>query len=142
MRRRLFIPVFVLVLLCCQSVFASDSILGVWKTVDDDGKTAKSYVDLYEKGGKVFGKIVKLLQKPQDQLCDKCKDDKKDKPVLGMEIISGLTKRGAVYSGGKILDPENGKTYDCKIWREGDTLKVRGYVAFFYRTQTWQPVNE
>jgi uncharacterized protein (DUF2147 family) len=85
---------------------------------------------------------VKLLQDPPDQLCDKCKGDKRDKPVLGMEIIAGLAKKGSAYSGGKILDPENGKTYDCKIWREGDALKVRGYVAFFFRTQTWQLVQE
>jgi uncharacterized protein (DUF2147 family) len=121
-----------------QSVLADDSILGVWKTIDDDGKTAMSHVEIYEREGKVFGKIVKLLQDPPDSLCDKCTGNKKDKPVLGMEIIDGLSKDGLAYSGGKILDPDNGKTYTCKIWREGDTLKVRGYVAFFFRTQTWQ----
>jgi uncharacterized protein (DUF2147 family) len=121
-----------------QSVLADDSILGVWKTIDDDGKTAMSHVEIYEREGKVFGKIVKLLQDPPDSLCDKCTGNKKDKPVLGMEIIDGLSKDGLAYSGGKILDPDNGKPYNCKIWREGDTLKVRGYVAFFFRTQTWQ----
>jgi uncharacterized protein (DUF2147 family) len=127
-----------LVLLIGQSVLADDSILGVWKTIDDDGKTAMSHVEIYEREGKVFGKIVKLLQDPPDSLCDKCTGNKKDKPVLGMEIIDGLSKDGLAYSGGKILDPDNGKTYTCKIWRKGDTLKVRGYVAFFFRTQTWQ----
>ena len=141
MRRILPILVFSLVLLIGQCVYAEDSILGVWKTIDDDGKTAKSYVQIFERDGAVFGKIVKLLQKPPDQLCDKCKGDKKDKPVLGMEIITGMTQKGSAYSGGQILDPENGKTYNCKIWREGDTLKVRGYVAFFFRTQTWQLVE-
>jgi uncharacterized protein (DUF2147 family) len=86
----------------------------------------------------VFGKIVKLLQDPPGLLCDQCTGAKKDKPVLGMEIITELSKNGSAYSGGKILDPDNGKTYNCKIWREGDTLKVRGYVAFFFRTQTWE----
>ena len=141
MRRILPILVFSLVLLIGQCVYAEDSILGVWKTIDDDGKTAKSYVEIFERDGVVFGKIVRLLQKPPDQLCDKCKGDKKDKLLLGMEIITGMTKKGSAYSGGQILDPENGKTYNCKIWREGDTLKVRGYVAFFFRTQTWQQVE-
>ncbi len=141
MRRIIGIHVLLLVMLYGQSVFADDSILGIWKTIDDDGKTAMSHVEIYEREGKVFGKIVKLLQDPPDSLCDQCTGDKKDKPVLGMEIISGLSKDGSAYSGGKILDPDNGKTYSCKIWREGDSLKVRGYVAFFFRTQTWQPLE-
>lgn len=141
MRKIVCALVFILVAFFGQSVFGDDSILGVWKTIDDDGKTAESYVEIYEREGKVFGKVVKLLQKPADQLCDKCKGDQKDKPVIGMEIITGLSKNGSAYSNGKILDPENGKVYDCKIWREGETLKVRGYLAFFFRTQTWQPVN-
>ncbi|MGD8836465.1 MAG: DUF2147 domain-containing protein [Desulfobacteraceae bacterium] len=138
MRRLICVLVLSLAILFGQSVLADDSILGLWKTVDDDGKTAMSHVEIYEREGEVFGKIVKLLQDPPDVLCDNCTGDKKDKPVLGMEIIDGLSKDGSVYSGGKILDPDNGKTYKCKIWCEGDTLKVRGYVAFFFRTQTWQ----
>ena len=138
MRRLFCVLVLLLVVLCGQSVFADDSILGVWKTIDDDGKTAMSHVEIYEREGKVFGKIVKLLQDPPGLLCDQCTGAKKDKPVLGMEIITELSKNGSAYSGGKILDPDNGKSYNCKIWREGDTLKVRGYVAFFFRTQTWE----
>lgn len=141
MRSIICVLVLLLVLLCGQSVFANDSILGVWKTIDDDGKTAMSHVEIYEREGKVFGKIVKLLKDPPDVLCDKCTGEKKDKPVLGMEIITGLSKDGSAYEGGRILDPDNGKTYNCKIWREGGTLKVRGYVAFFFRTQTWQPLE-
>ncbi|MEJ2038375.1 MAG: DUF2147 domain-containing protein [Desulfosarcinaceae bacterium] len=141
MKRKWWIMCALLFLFVGQGVYADDSVLGVWKTIDDDGKTAKSYVEIFEKDGAVYGKIVKLLQKPADELCDKCKGDKKDKPVLGMEIITGLSRHGSVYSGGQILDPENGKTYKCKIWREGDDLKVRGYVAFFFRTQTWQQVK-
>lgn len=133
--------IFLSIVLAGHYVCADNSILGVWKTIDDDGKTAKSYVEIYEKDGEFYGKIVKLLRKPSDELCDKCKGEKKNKPVLGMEIITGLTKHGSSYSGGEILDPENGKTYSCKIWREGDTLKVRGYIAFFFRTQTWQLVK-
>lgn len=123
---------------------ADDSPVGFWKTIDDDGKTAKSYVHITEKDGVLSGKVTRLLQKPQDTLCEECAGDKKDQPIVGMEILWGLKKEkeGNVFSGGKILDPDNGKEYRCKIWREGDTLKVRGYIAFLYRTQTWFPVKE
>jgi uncharacterized protein (DUF2147 family) len=123
---------------------ADDSPMGLWKTIDDDGKTEKSYVQITEKDGTLSGKVIRLLQKPQDTLCDQCTGDKKDQPIVGMEIMWGLKKEenGNAYSGGKIMDPDNGKEYRCKIWREGDMLKVRGYIAFLYRTQTWFLVKE
>jgi len=60
-----------------------------------------------------------------------------------MEIIRGMEWDAGdeEYDDGEIMDPQDGKTYDCVIWREGEELKVRGYVAFFYRTQTWKKVN-
>lgn len=131
-------------LVCAVSVHANDSPVGLWKTIDDDGKTEKSYVQITEKEGVLTGTVTRLLQKPQDTLCEECTGDRKNQPIVGMEIMWGLKKEedGKAYSGGKILDPDNGKEYRCKIWREGDTLKVRGYVAFLYRTQTWFLVKE
>mgnify|MGYP001210438130 CR=1 FL=1 len=124
--------------------YADESPVGLWKTIDDDGQTEKSYVQITEKDGTLSGKVVRLLQKPQDTLCEECTGERKDQPIVGMEIMWGLTKEedGKTYTGGKILDPDNGKEYRCKIWREGDTLKVRGYIAFLYRTQTWFLVKE
>ncbi len=123
---------------------AGDSPVGLWKTIDDDGETAKSHVRIYEKDGTLRGKVVKLLQSAQDKRCAECPGEKKDQPIVGMEILWGLEKKPGEteYSGGEILDPDNGKVYRCKIWREGDTLKVRGYIAFLFRTQTWYPVTE
>lgn len=116
----------------------SASVIGHWQTIDDDTEEPKSVVELYEKDGKLFGKVTDLLIKPDDTVCKECRGDLKDQLIVGMDIVTGLTLKGGAYEGGEILDPENGKTYDAKIWLDGeDTLKVRGYLGIFFRTQTW-----
>jgi len=132
------------VVLCGFTAF-SQSVFGKWKTIDDESGKEKSIVEIYEKDGKVFGKVVELLNKDrQDAVCDKCDGAKKDAPVLGMVIIENLEKDDDEYAGGTILDPEKGKEYKCKIWVDEDDaniLNVRGYIAFLFRTQTWHRVN-
>ena len=128
------------------SAFAKGPIVGKWKTIDDETKEAKSIVEIFEKDGKFYGKIIELFLKAdadQNPTCDKCdKDDpRKDQPSLGMEIINGLQPNGDSYSGGKILDPKKGKEYKCKITREGDTLLMKGSFLFISRTQTWHLVK-
>ena len=119
------------------------SVLGKWKTLDDNTNEVRSIVEITVENDKVFGKIIKLFPKPTedpDPVCDKCdqSDSRFNKKVIGMEIIRNLQKDGEAYSGGDILDPENGKVYRSRIWVEGKDLKVRGYWGPFYRTQTWQ----
>ena len=128
------------------SAFAKGPIVGKWKTIDDETKDAKSIVEIFEKDGKYYGKIVELFLKAdadQNPTCDKCgKDDpRKDQSTLGMEIIQGLEPDGDSYSGGTILDPKKGKEYKCKITRKDDTLKMKGSILFFSRTQTWHLVK-
>lgn len=127
------------------SYFASaQSIVGSWKTIDDNSGKPRSIVEIYEKDGEYYGKIVKLFRDPdedQNPTCDECKGKLKGKPIIGMEIITGMEKDGDEYNDGEILDPENGKTYDCKLWVEDGNLKVRGFLLFFYRTQTWLPAD-
>lgn len=127
-------------LLLCAPLALAD-ITGKWRTVDDETGQPRSIVEIYEKGGKYFGRVTNLLQQPNDTLCEKCPGDRKNKPIVGMDVITDMVKTGDSYEGGQILDPNNGKVYDCKIWREGDNLKVRGYLGFFYRTQTWQKAD-
>lgn len=118
----------------------STDILGKWMTIDDESGQAKSIVEIFKKSdGKYYGKIVKLLQKPENENCVNCKDDRKNKPLLGLEIIRGLKKDGNEYTAGNITDPKSGKTYKCTITRDGDKLNVRGYMGFSLigRTQTW-----
>lgn len=122
------------------------SIIGKWKTIDDKTNEPKSIVEIYKQDGKYFGKIIELFRKPGEDpnpVCDKCsdKDPRKNQPTKGMVIIQNLTKKGSEFSGGTILDPKEGKIYTCKLWVEGDQLMVRGYIAFFFRTQTWQKAD-
>jgi len=139
MKKQLF-----LLLLICSLGYDSQaqSILGKWKTIDDETGDPKSIVDIFEKDGKVYGKIVQLYRKPgedPDPVCDKCptNDERFGKKVIGMEILRDMKKSGKEYTDGTVLKPDEGKIYKCKIWLEGDELKVRGYWGFLYRTQTW-----
>ena len=117
-------------------------ITGRWKSVDDATGEVKSVVEIFETGGKVFGKVVQIFPKPGDDpdpVCDKCpaEDNRHRRKILGMEIIRDMEPDGGEYTGGQILDPEVGRIYRCKLWLEGKNLKVRGYLGPFYRTQTW-----
>ena len=134
-----------LLIAACALLFALQAsaadIVGKWRTIDDETGQPKSVVEIYQKGGKYYGRVVDLLMKPDDTVCEKCTGPLKGKRIVGMDVITGMVKNGDVYEGGQILDPAKGKTYDCKLWLEGDTLKVRGYLGFFYRTQTWYRVQ-
>jgi uncharacterized protein (DUF2147 family) len=121
--------------------------VGLWKTIDDDGKTEKSLVRITDSGGVLSGSIEKIFDPAkQDHTCDKCTDDRKDKPVLGMAIIRNVRQDGddkGLWGGGEILDPNNGKTYKTRLKPVdgGKTMEMRGYIGFLYRTQVWQRVE-
>jgi uncharacterized protein (DUF2147 family) len=128
-----------------MQVQAQSSPLGVWKTIDDKTGEAKSHIEIYENDGKLHGKIVKLLRRAPDTVCEKCPGNKKNKKLVGMVIIEDLQPKDDFWKNGDILDPESGKEYGCSIWfEEGNTdeLKVRGkHWTGLYRTQTWYRVN-
>ncbi|MFV0531695.1 MAG: DUF2147 domain-containing protein [Flavobacteriales bacterium] len=122
----------------------AQSIVGKWKTMDDKTGKAKSIVEIYKKGDKYFGKIVKVLFDAPADICIPCKDDRKDKPIIGLEVIRDMELDDDEYEGGTIIDPEVGKVYKCIIKTNGtDKLDVRGYIGFSLigRTQTWHKVN-
>lgn len=126
------------------ATFSYAQIEGKWKTIDDETGQAKSIVEIFKKtDGKYYGKVSQLLIKPANANCVDCKDDRKNKPILGMEIIRGLKKEGNEFTGGTITDPKTGKTYKCTITKDGTKLNVRGYVGFSLigRTQTWNQVK-
>ncbi|RRQ45389.1 DUF2147 domain-containing protein [Chryseobacterium sp. SC28] len=125
-------------------VLSFAQIEGKWKTIDDETEKPKSIVEIWKKpDGKYYGKIVQLLSKPENANCVACKDDRKNKPLIGLEIIRGLKKEGNEFTGGTITDPKKGKTYKCTITRNGDKLNVRGYlgISMLGRDQTWYKVN-
>ena len=130
------------------SAFAQVSPVGLWKTIDDDTKKEKSLVRITENNGVHSGKIEKFLDpdsKP-DAVCDKCTDERKDKPILGMTILRNIkqsTDDKTVYDGGDIVDPNNGKVYRSRLKpiEDGKKLEMRGYIGPFYRTQVWLRVE-
>jgi len=124
------------------------SPVGLWKTVSDKTGEPKSFVMITLENGELVGKIEKLIRKPgqnPNPLCKNCPGDKKDQPIQGMGILWGLTEDEDEWSGGYILDPNNGKSYKClvQVVENGRKLQVRGYIGFsiFGRTQIWHRVE-
>jgi len=114
--------------------------VGLWKTIDDETKQEKSYVRITEANGALTGRIEKLIDPArQDAKCEKCTDERKDKPVTGMTILRNAKANGDAWEGGDILDPNNGKVYRVRLKPEegGRQLEVRGYIGPFYRNQHW-----
>jgi len=139
-------PLLACLFLAWMSPSAAQNAIGKWKTIDDNSGEERSVVEIFERSGKVYGKIVKLFRKPgedPDPICDECDSDdaRYRKKVIGMEIIRDMKKTDGEYTEGTILDPESGKVYRCRFWVEGNELKLRGYWGPFYRTQTWIKFN-
>lgn len=140
LRSRLLVAAGLLAL--CLPVLAADPAVGRWKTIDDETGQAKSIVEITQgANGTLSGRIVELLNpsKP-NPACDKCKDDRKGKPITGMEIIRGMKRDGDAYAGGTILKPDEGKVYKSKmeLIEGGSKLEVSGCVAFICKSQVWQ----
>lgn len=120
------------------------SPVGLWQNIDDDTGKPKALIRITEANGVLQGQIEKLFREPSEEQapkCEKCSDARKDKPVIGMVILTGLKKDGNSYAGGEILDPNNGKVYKSKLelTEGGKKLKMRGYIGMpmLGRTQTW-----
>ncbi len=135
---------FLVIIVSCMlgsGVLAAESPVGVWKTVDDKSGMVKSQVQLYEQGGKLFGKITAMTHPLDNQgkpkTCTMCTGADKNKPIVGLVIIKNLSPSKDRYKGGTILDPEDGKVYKAELWMEGGKLKVRGSLGSIYKTQTW-----
>lgn len=132
--------------LCFQQL-ASQTVVGKWRTIDDRNGITKAIVELYKQDGLLQGKVIKIMEEGKENaLCVKCEGDLKDKPVEGMQIIYSFKDSGdGVYKGKKLFDPEQAMTFRGRIWLDPENsnqLKVRGYLAFLYRTQTWIRVKE
>lgn len=123
----------------------SQTVLGKWKTIDDETGKPKSVVEIYEKAGKIYGKVIEIFDvNKKNKVCDECSGDDKNKPILGIIVIKGLRKDGKEYNDGQILDPNNGKLYKCFITlEENDKLKVRGFIgiSLIGRTQYWYRIK-
>lgn len=127
--------------------WAQTTPVGTWRNIDDKTGEAKAEIRIVENGGVVSGNIVRRLAKDAkpDAKCEECRDERKDKPIDGLEIIRGAKKDPDenVWRGGKILDPENGREYTLRLTpiEGGRRLEVRGSIGPFGRTQTWVRVQ-
>ena len=134
----------IVILFFCTVFYSQNRITGKWKTVDDETGKPVSVVEIYEKQGKIYGKIIELFNpKNKTRVCENCTGDDKNKPLNGLIVIKGLVKNGNEYTG-KILDPKQGRLYKCVITFENHhRLKVRGYigVSFIGRTQYWERIK-
>lgn len=126
------------------AAFAQSTPEGIWQTIDDETGQPKSHVEIYQKNGAYYGKVVKLLPAATTDKCIDCPGDKKDKPLVGLDILWDLKPYKDYWSYGQIVDPKDGSVYKCSVWLEGsDKLKVRGYigVSLIGRNQEWQRVK-
>lgn len=112
-----------------------------WQTFDDETGNAKGVVEITEKNGLLFGKIIKILAEGGDGACTTCKGRYAGKSLIGATIIKNLQPKGhGKYADGSITDPEKGKTYKLKTTLKANRLIVRGFigVSLLGRTQTWK----
>ncbi|GAB3391213.1 DUF2147 domain-containing protein [Azotobacter armeniacus] len=136
-----------LVMLLATSAAASDPLTGLWMIRDERTDEPRALVRIAERGDEYLGIIEKGLRGAEGEspYCNKCEDERRGKPLLGMTILRGLKKQGEVYGGGEILDPDSGKVYDCRLTlqKEGRQLQVRGFIGspLFGETRTWYRVE-
>ena len=133
-----------MVMLAGGALADTSSPAGVWKSIDDKTKKERSIIRITEVNGEFKGVVEKIFDRPGDDpahLCKECKGERKDKPIIGMTILWGLKKDGDIWAGGEILDPDNGKTYRCKMTlsEDGKSLNVRGFIgiSLIGRSQIW-----
>jgi len=139
-----------LLLAAGAALAANNTPVGTWKTIDDTTHKPKSIVEITEHNGEYQAKIVELLNRtPEDvardgehPLCTKCDGERKNQPIVGMTFMWGVSQDGDEWSGGKILDPKNGKIYKVKLKLVdgGQKLDVHGYIGFALlgRSQIWE----
>ena len=134
--------ILTIILFTISISISSQTIFGKWNSKNVDTGEIDSVIEVYMKDGKAFAKIVEIKDTGrQSAVCDLCTGKNKDKPILGLNILTGLEKDEEEWSGGKILDPRNGKIYKCYIQLDGaNKLKIRGYIglALLGKTAFWE----
>jgi uncharacterized protein (DUF2147 family) len=148
MKQMLLVAIAVAALASGSALAQEASPVGLWKTIDDETGKPKALIRITESNGELNGKIEKLFKgadEDQNPKCDKCEGARKDQPIIGMTILSGMKPEGAEYNGGQILDPANGKVYKSKMSfaDSNKKLNVRGYIGMpmLGRTQNWVRVE-
>jgi uncharacterized protein (DUF2147 family) len=141
--------------------FAADPAEGYWLSVDEKTGKVTAGWEIYQEGGKLYGKILSTADHPPGQLADKCNESYRgfpvagkvnQMPVAGPPWIFGLSpeKQSGQWSGGNVIDPNDGKMYKCKITFHTagtgkftvDTLEMRGEIGLgIGRSQFWRKTD-
>lgn len=131
----------VLIIALSVSVNAQ-TIFGIWNSTNDDTGKVDSVIEIYKKEGKAYAKIIEIKDPTrQNAVCDLCEGENENKPLLGLNILTGLQKNGSEWSNGEIVDPRNGTVYSCYITLINENkLKIRGYIGFSLlgKTKYWE----
>ena len=138
--RKIFSLVVMTVLAVATQAQVS-KIVGDWTTVDDKTGEKRSVVHIFKAtDGLYYGKVIKLFNAPENAVCKACEGADANKPVVGLQIVRGMHEEDGMLVGGKVLDPESGKLYYCKISLQGNKLTLRGSLdkrGMLGRNQTW-----
>jgi len=131
-----------LAVLPCLAFAQAPTPVGLWRPIDDKTGEDQGTVRISEQDGVLTGTIVSTTDlKNSAGVCEQCRDERKDKPILGLPIIRGMRRDGDGWSGGDILDPGTGTVYRCsmRLSDDGRKLVVRGYIgiSLLGRSQTW-----
>ncbi|PWG04493.1 DUF2147 domain-containing protein [Polaribacter aquimarinus] len=137
---------FTLLIFTMSFSINAQSIFGKWHSTNEDTGEIDSVIEVYKKDGKAYAKIIEIKNPDRkNAVCDLCEGKNNNKPILGLNILTGLEKDDDEWSGGKILDPRNGKIYKCYIkLEEPNKLKIRGYIGFALigKTAYWTRAKE
>lgn len=129
----------------CPTAWAQGvSPSGLWKSIDERTGKPTAIIRITEIEGRLEGRIERVFPEPGESanpVCSECKGELKDRPVVGMIILTGLRHSGDAYTEGQILDPDSGKLYRCtvRLLDGGKMLNIRGYIGIplLGRTQVW-----
>lgn len=125
------------------------SCVGIFESFDDKTNEKQSRVEFYKKNDRLYAKVLHLYTAKQlygsdDPTCINCKDDRKDKKIVGIEFIRNLSWNGKEWENGTICNTMDGKIYKLKIWLDKDNqdiMNVRVFLGPFFRTQLWKRVK-
>lgn len=133
---------FTTLLFALSITINAQTIFGKWNSTNEETGNIDSIIEVYEKDGKAFAKVIEIKGSARkNAVCEKCEDENKNKPILGLNILTGLQENEDEWSGGNILDPRNGRIYNCYIKLiKPNKLKIRGYIglALFGKTAYWE----
>jgi uncharacterized protein (DUF2147 family) len=133
---------FTTLLFALSITINAQTIFGKWNSTNEETGNIDSIIEVYEKDGKAFAKVIEIKGSARkNAVCEKCEDENRNKPILGLNILTGLEKNDDEWSGGNILDPRNGRIYNCYIKLiKPNKLKIRGYIglALFGKTAYWE----